>query len=62
MLTPRALGRGLDYNDMPAVRKIVNEAAPQNFRFSALVLGIVDSPGFQMKEQKTQIAQAVNPR
>jgi hypothetical protein len=53
-----ALGRGLDYNDMPAVRKIVNEAAPKNFRFSALILGIVDSPGFQMKERKTQIAQA----
>jgi hypothetical protein len=57
-----ALGRGLDYNDMPAVRKIVSESAPKNFRFSALILGIVDSPGFQMKERKTQIAQAVSPR
>jgi hypothetical protein len=57
-----ALGRGLDYNDMPAVRKIVSESAPKNFRFSALILGIVDSPGFQMKERKTQIAQAISPR
>lgn len=50
------IGRGLDYSDMPMVRKIVSQAAGQNFHFSALILGIVDSPAFQMKERKTQIA------
>ena len=47
-----ALGRGLDYSDMPAVRKIVRSAAARNYRFSALVLGVVTSPAFQMKVKK----------
>jgi hypothetical protein len=44
-----ALGRGLDYYDMPVVRGIVRDAARDNYRFSALVLGIVKSTPFQMK-------------
>jgi len=40
-----ALGRGLDYHDMPAVRAIVRAAAPE-YRFSSIVLGIVRSPQF----------------
>jgi hypothetical protein len=44
-----ALGRGLDYRDMPSVRKIVREAAAQNYRFSAIVMGIVRSTPFQMR-------------
>jgi hypothetical protein len=44
-----ALGRGLDYHDMPAVRSIVREAARNNYRFSSLVLGIVGSTPFQMR-------------
>ncbi|MBV9503786.1 MAG: DUF1592 domain-containing protein [Acidobacteriia bacterium] len=44
-----ALGRGLEYYDMPAVRKIVRDAAAQNYQFSSLVLGVVNSPPFQMK-------------
>ena len=47
-----ALGRGLGYADMPVVRKIVRGAAAQNYRFSALVLGVVESPAFQMKIKK----------
>jgi len=47
-----ALGRGLEYYDMPAVRKIVRDASVQNFRFSSLVLGVVDSVPFQMKMKK----------
>jgi hypothetical protein len=45
-----ALGRGLEYYDMPAVRKIVRDAKPANYRFSSLVLGIARSVPFQMKE------------
>jgi hypothetical protein len=44
-----ALGRGLDYHDMPAVRSIVREGARNNYRFSSLVLGIVGSTPFQMR-------------
>jgi hypothetical protein len=47
-----ALGRGLEYYDMPAVRKIVSDGRNQGFRFSAMVLGIVRSTPFQMKETK----------
>ena len=44
-----ALGRGLEYYDLPAVRQILRDAAPGNFKFSSLVLGIVKSTPFQMK-------------
>lgn len=47
-----ALGRGIEYYDMPAVRKIVQDARNKNFRFSSVVLGIVKSTPFQMKEAK----------
>jgi hypothetical protein len=43
-----ALGRGVEYRDMPLVRAIARDAARQDNRFSALVLGIVKSPPFQM--------------
>ena len=47
-----ALGRGLEYYDMPAVRKIVRDGRSKDFRFSSIVLGIVRSTPFQMKEAK----------
>jgi mono/diheme cytochrome c family protein len=43
-----ALGRGAEHFDMPLVRSIVRDAAPDNYRFSSLVLGIVKSQQFQM--------------
>jgi hypothetical protein len=43
------LGRGLAYYDMPEVRKIVREAAAQNYRFSSLIFGVVDSAAFQKR-------------
>jgi hypothetical protein len=46
-----ALGRGLDHHDVPAVRAIVREAARHDYRFSSLVLGIVNSVPFQMREK-----------
>jgi cytochrome c553 len=48
-----ALGRGLDHRDMPAVRAIVRQAAPE-YRFSSLVLGIVHSAQFQMRIRPLQ--------
>jgi hypothetical protein len=44
-----ALGRGVEYYDAPAVRKIVAAARDSNYRFSALVDGIVASTPFQMR-------------
>jgi len=44
-----ALGRGLSSYDMPAVRAIVRGAAGRDYRFSSLVLGIVNSVPFQMR-------------
>lgn len=44
-----ALGRGLVYYDMPAVRRIVNDAGTGGYKFSSIVLGIVNSVPFQMR-------------
>ena len=43
-----ALGRGLTAQDMPAVRAIRSKAAARDYRFSSLVLGVVESLPFQM--------------
>jgi len=43
-----ALGRRIEYYDMPAIRKIIKDAAKDNNRFSAFVLGIANSRAFQM--------------
>jgi mono/diheme cytochrome c family protein len=44
-----ALGRGLAYYDQPEVRRIVRESASQDYRFSALVMGVVNSTAFQKR-------------
>ena len=44
-----ALGRGVEYYDYPTVRQIVREAARTEYRWSSIVLGIVESPPFQMR-------------
>jgi len=44
-----ASGRAVQYQDMPAVRAIVRDAARDKYRFSSLVLGIVKSTPFQMR-------------
>ncbi len=44
-----ALGRGVEYSDAPAVRKIVADAREDNYRFSRLIVGIVNSTPFQMR-------------
>ena len=52
-----ALGRGVEYQDMPLVRSLARDAAKNGNKFSALVLGIVKSKPFQMnmKMQETSI-------
>ncbi len=43
-----ALGRGLEYEDMPLVRSITQEAAEDDYRFSSLLMGVIQSPAFTM--------------
>ena len=45
-----ALGRGVEYYDAPAVRAIVRDARRNDYRFSSLVLGVVNSAPFQMRD------------
>jgi hypothetical protein len=44
-----AIGRGVAYYDAPAVRKIVRDAGTQDYRFSSIVMGIVNSMPFRMR-------------
>ena len=48
-----ALGRGVEYYDMPAVRKVMRDAAPSEYRWSAIVMGIVQSVPFQMRRSES---------
>jgi hypothetical protein len=45
-----SLGRGIDYRDAPAVREIVRRAADADYRFASLVLGVVESVPFLMRQ------------
>jgi hypothetical protein len=51
-----ATGRAAHYYDMPAVRAITREAAAKDYRFSALVMAIVNSEPFQMRVKKVEEA------
>ena len=59
-----AVGRSLEYFDMPAVRKIVRDARRDDYRFSAIVMGVVTAPAFQssvVEPRKVEVA-AMEPR
>ena len=45
-----AIGRSVEYRDMPAVRKIVHDAGAGNYRFESIVLGVVSSDAFRKRE------------
>jgi hypothetical protein len=47
-----ALGRGVEYTDMPAVRKILQDGRSADYKFSSIVFGVVKSAPFQMREAK----------
>ena len=53
-----ALGRAVQYYDMPAVRAILRDAASTDYRWSSLILGIVDSQPFQMRKAHEVVAVA----
>jgi mono/diheme cytochrome c family protein len=49
-----ALGRGIEYQDMPTVRSIARGAADNDYEFSSILMGIVQSPAFQMNMTAAQ--------
>ena len=56
-----ALGRSLDYHDMPTVRRIVREAAKDDYRFKSIVLGVVSSDAFRKREAEDQAPAPAKP-
>jgi hypothetical protein len=55
-----ALGRGVEAYDAPAIRQVVRDGARADYRFSALVLGIVRSLPFQMRMSRDTASTSVN--
>jgi hypothetical protein len=55
-----ALGRSVEYYDMPAIRAIVRDAARDDYRFSAIVMGIVRSAPFQMRTAPIDAQSTIN--
>jgi mono/diheme cytochrome c family protein len=56
-----ALGRGVEYYDMPEVRKIVKDAGRNNYKFSSVVLGIVSAPAFQSNMIESNVSEVPAP-
>jgi len=54
-----ALGRRVESYDMPTVRRIVREAAPRDYRMSSFIMGVINSPAFQMREAEMPETTAV---
>jgi mono/diheme cytochrome c family protein len=46
-LTTYALGRSIEYYDMPGIRRIVRDSKATNYTFSSIVMGIVNAPAFR---------------
>ena len=51
-----ALGRGLEYYDMPVVRRIVRDAAADQYKFQSIILGVVKSYPFIMRSTEPTAA------
>jgi hypothetical protein len=50
-----AVGRGMEYTDMPTIRAVARDVAKDDNRFSAIVLGVVKSPQFQMRVKSNDV-------
>jgi hypothetical protein len=50
-----AIGRGLDYHDMPLVRSLTHNAAQDDYRLSSLIMGVVQSPAFTMNMKSAAV-------
>ncbi len=52
-----ALGRRVEYYDMPSIRAIIRDGATNDYRMSSFVLGVVGSPAFRMARAGTPVAE-----
>jgi len=50
-LVTYAIGRGLEYQDMPMLRAVTRQAAEEDYKFSALVMSVIQSPAFTMNQK-----------
>ena len=50
-----ALGRRVEYYDMPTIRGIIRDAAKTNYKMSSFILGVVNSPAFKMETADTTV-------
>ncbi len=50
-----AIGRRVEYYDMPTVRAIIRDAAKNNYKMSSFILGVVNSPAFKMGSADTTV-------
>ena len=48
-----ALGRGVEYYDQPALRQVMQQASPSDYRWTSIILGIVQSAPFQMRRAES---------
>jgi hypothetical protein len=53
-----ALGRRVESHDMPTIRSIARQAAAKDYRVSTFVLGVINSPAFQMQKEEEVTSQA----
>jgi uncharacterized protein YceH (UPF0502 family) len=51
------MGRGVEYEDMPLVRSITREAVEEDYRFSSLLMGVIQSPAFTMNVKSAASAE-----
>ena len=47
-----ALGRGVEYYDMPTIRAILRDASKNDYKFSSILMGVIKSAPFQMKVKR----------
>ncbi len=59
-LAAYALGRRVEYYDQPMIRSVVQEAADDDYRMSALIVGIVTSDAFTKKRARAAVAEQVD--
>jgi hypothetical protein len=55
-----ALGRGLEYRDMPLLRSLVRDAEEEDYRFSSLLMGVIESPAFNMNMKTAESEEFAN--
>jgi len=51
-----AMGRGVEFEDMPLVRSITHKAAEDNYKFSSVIMQVVESPAFTMNLKTDTVA------